>query len=386
MAGYKRHRGGDAWQLIVTIGTDYTGKPKRYTKTFHGTEKQADKELSRFYVECESGNYNSTKPVTVQALADVYMSESVNRTQKRNSRKSAESIMRNWILPYFGKRKVTSVTHFDVLQWVNMIEDQGKSAKTVHNIFSVFKGMFDFAQRIMRIITDNPCTDIVLPKVIKKESNSYQEEDALKILQILDNVPADDQALKCFMLLAIFGGFRKGEILGFDWQDLDLNHNTISVFRTRYRDSTEHEVFEDTPKTDRSLRTVTLPATVIKELKKLQTLQKKSKLQHGQYYVTDDYPDAIMKKSNGELLNPDKPYKWFGKLCKDNGLQFTGVHTLRHTNASLLVDMGANYVDVSKRLGHAQLSTTLNIYTHLFKNKDEQRADQLDQFAQKAIK
>lgn len=385
MAGYKRKGKGDAWYLEVTLGTDFTGKRKRYNKTVHcRTEREAEKELARFLIDCEDENFNTAAPTTVSALCEVYVEEYAKRYFKRNTQISTISHFENWVKKYLGKRKVTSIKKHDIQQLVNTIIDDGKSPKTVRNIYSDTRQLFEYAMKDLEIITSNPCNNVRLPELIKKESNSYNNEQVEKIVNALENVTEQDQPFKCFVLMALFGGFRKGELLGFDWSDVDFVNNTLTVRQARYRDKKNGEgIFLDTPKSEKSERTVSLPLFIFKELNKLDLQQKKEKLKFGQYYA--DSP-ALFRMEDGTSMNPSKPYKWFDALCKVNDLPQYGLHALRHTHASLLQSIGANYVDVSERLGHSEVSTTLRIYTHLFQEKDSTFADQLGEYREKLIK
>lgn len=385
MAGYKRRGKGDSWYLEVTLGTDFTGSRKRFNKTVHcRTEREAEKELARFIVECEDEHYNTASPATVSALCELYVNDYVKRHMKRNTQISTVSHFNNWIIPYLGKRKVSSIKKYDIQQLVNLMSDEGKSSKTIRNVFSDAKQLFEYAVKDVELISKNPCKNVRLPDLEKKESKSYNKEYVDKILLSLDDINPEDQALKCFILLSLFGGFRKGEILGFDWSDVDLEGNTITVRQARYKDNDGGKLFNDTPKSKKSARTISLPGFIFEELRRLDLQQKKDKLMFGQHYA--DSP-ALLRMEDGSPMNPNKPYKWFQTFCKTYDIPFYGIHSLRHTHASLLQSIGANYVDVSKRLGHSDTSTTLRIYTHLFdESRDEAFADMLSDYRSRVIK
>lgn len=378
MAGYKRHRGGDSWELTVTLGTDFTGKRKRFTKTVHcKNERAAERELSRFLVDCEDGNFNASKPTTVEALSILYMEECVKLYHKRNTQESTQQIINKWITPFLGRRKISAVKKIDIQQWVNMMVKQKKSPKTVNNNYTVMKKMFDYAVEV-DLLAKTPCDHIRLPKNKKKEAKTYMINDVEKILKGLDALPKDQQIFKCYILLSLFGGFRHGELLGFDWDHVDFDSHEINVEQTRYW-SDEGELFIDSPKSENSIRTVTLPEFVIKELKKLKSIQIEQSFQ-----LLDSYKSnpAIFKMEDGSCMPDKKAYYWFQTFCKHNNLPFSGIHRLRHTHASLLANLGSDMVQVSNRLGHSKLSTTLNIYTHMFENKDTSMAEKLDLFAE----
>lgn len=376
MPGYKRKRNGDAWQLIVTVGSDFTGKPRRYTKTVHGTEKEAEKELSRFYVECETGSANTSNPVTVAELCISYMENYCKRYHKVSAQRSDRTAINNWIKPLLGKRKIAKLKKLEVQEWVNYITDQGKSPKTVRNYFSVFRSMMDFAID-MDIITHNPCENVRLPKKEKAAIKSYSKDELKMLIQALEITSEDELRYKCAILLALFGGFRKGEILGFDWPDVDFDTCTMHVRQTRMI-GPQQGVYIDSPKTENSQRDVVVPPFIMDLLRKLKVQQKADKLKTGPLYNNSP---AMIKASDGDPLYPQVLQRWFTSFCKRNDLPAYGLHALRHTHASLLANIGADKVLVSQRLGHSQLSTTLNIYTHLFENTDKTVASMLQEYA-----
>lgn len=382
MAGYKRNRYGDAWELIVTLGTDFSGKPKRFRRTVHcASEKEADRELARFYVECEEGSVGSSGVMTIAGLADKYMVNYSLRYHKISSQRSDRTAINNWIVPYLGRKKLNKLKKLDVQEWVNFIVDQGKSPKTVRNYFSVLRSMMDFAID-MDLITTNPCVNVRMPSKARKESRSYDRDQLASMLRALDELPASELKYKCCILLALFGGFRKGEILGFNWSDVDFETCTMSVVRTRMI-GPGNGVYEDTPKTEKSSRQVVVPSFVIAALNQLKVQQFEQSFEWKQAYA---HSPAMIRSEDGRPLYPQVLQRWFTRFCNKNGLPAHGLHALRHTHASLLASLGADKVLVSSRLGHSQVSTTLNIYTHLFENVDNTIASQLESFAADLIK
>lgn len=382
MAGYKRMKRPGVWELTVTLGSDYKGKPQRYYKTIKAdTERDAEKELSRFFVQCEDGFFNASNITTIAQLCDLYQTEHVARFLKKSTQMSINSTVNNWIKPLLGKKKISKLKKVEVQQWVNHLTDEGKSPKTVRNCYSVLCSMLDYAVSDAELIQRNPAAGCKLPSPDKKESRSYNIEELSKILEGLEDLPREKLPYKCGILLAIFGGFRKAEVLGFNWDDVDFENKSISVVRTRMR--AKGIIYEDTPKTDKSRRTVSLPTFIFSELKDLKVSQLEEKLKFGVYY-TDTL--ALLKQPGGEAITPAMFDKFFRAFCPSIGVPCHGLHALRHTHASLLASLGANEVEVSQRLGHANLSTTLNIYTHLFENRDSEIADGLDNFKKKIAK
>lgn len=385
MPGTKRKGKGDSWYLEVTIGTDFSGKPIRYNRTFHGTEKDAEKALARFYIECEDGKVHKESKMTVVDLCDIYLIEYVDRYLKTSARRSIDPAIKMWIKPLLGNKKVSKVTRLDIQKWVNHLADPQErtnkkgekvvkqlSPKTVRNYYSALRGMFDFAVD-MGIVGDTPCKNIRMPKKTHKEATYFTIEEVNTLLGALEALPAEELKFKVAIYLGLFGGIRKGEIMGLNREDIDFERGEIAIRRTRMIKPKEG-VYEDTPKTDKSIRTVALPPEVMSEIWLLIAQQKEQKLQlQNQYH---DSP-ALLRNDHGDPLYPQVLQRWFTRFLEKNSLPHAGLHSLRHTHASMLVYLGADKMQVSTRLGHSQLSTTLNIYTHLFENADKKIAADL---------
>lgn len=375
MPGTKRKGKGDAWYFEVTIGTDFSGKPIRYNRTFRGTEKQAEKALARFYTECEDGKINKGTTMTIYDLASLYVDEYVSKHLKISNIKNVRPSLHKYILPLLGRKKVTKITRLEVQQWVNILIEKGElSSKTIKNHYSTLSGMMKFAVR-MGIIERSPCHDINLPKIQKKEAHYYTKEQVGQLLAALENIPDNELRYKAIVYIALFGGLRNGEIIGLNWEDLD--GSTVSIKRTRY--IKKGGIYEDTPKTLKSTRTVSLPQNAIDVLGELKIQQMERQLLLGDKWINTP---AMFKNDFGDVLYPNLPAKWLKVFLEKNSLPHITMHGLRHTHTSLLAYLNTNKLDISRRLGHSQLSTTLNIYTHIFEESDKQIANDLNIFTE----
>lgn len=373
MTGYKRHRGGDSWRLEVSVGFDAQGKPKRYSKTVHcKSEAEADRELAKFYTACAEGKVKKQSSMRIKDLCDLYYENHAKRFLKISSLGSMHSSIEQYIKPILGDKKCVKLTRLDVQQFVNDLSDKGLSPKTIRNRYSALRQVMAYGID-MDIIDDTPCKNIRLPKKDHKEANYYDLDDVKKLLVALEATSKDELVYKTAILVLLFGGLRKGEILGLNWADVDFKDQTIHVHRTRMIGA-NMGVYEDTPKTASSVRYVTLPAQVMKELKALQLQQKKRRLVLGSAYKQTD---AVLQGAMGGPLYPNHLDKWFREFLSDQALPKITLHGLRHTHASMLAHMNTDKMQISERLGHSELSTTLNIYTHLFENADKKIAEDL---------
>ena len=370
MTGSKRKRGADSWRLEVTIGTDIQGRPKRYSKTVHcKTPAEADRELAKFYTACAEGRICKQSSMLVSDLCDSYWDEYATRFLKKSSQRGLSTPVKIWIKPILGKKKCSKLTRQDVQKWVNLLADN-VSPKTVRNYYSALRQIMRYAVD-MDIIEDTPCKNIRLPKKDHTEARYYDIDNVKKLLVALEATSDDELVYKTAVLVLLFGGLRKGEILGLNWADVNFKDQSIHVHRTR-QIGPKIGLYEDTPKTASSVRYVTLPKQVMDTLRKLQLQQKKRQFELG--YIASD---AVIQGITGQPLYPQVLQRWFTRFINRSGLPAITLHGLRHTHASMLAHMNTDKIQISERLGHSELSTTLNIYTHLFENADRQIAEDL---------
>ena len=232
------------------------------------------------------------------------------------------------------------------------------SPKTIRNYHSFVSSMLGYAVR-MGMIRDNPARNVILPPLDHSEKECYTLEEAQRFLDSLEKAPTKYQA---FFVLAIYGGFRRGELLGLEWKDIDFKDHIISIRRTSLY-TKEKGIFTDTTKTARSQRTLKLPLAVFEILKKHRAAQAEERLKLGDVWHDSD---RLFVNWDGRPMHPNTPYHWLRGFCKETGQRFLGVHQFRHLNATLLITGGTDARTVSAALGHSQTSTTLNIYTHTF--------------------
>lgn len=234
------------------------------------------------------------------------------------------------------------------------------SPKTIKHYLTFVSDVMQYAVR-MGMIQDNPCRGgrVTVPKAPPTEREVYSLEEAQRFLESLEEAPIK---YKAFFILAIYGGLRRGEILGLEWKDLDFDSHIIQIRRTSLYLS-DRGTYTDTTKTAQSTRTLKLPAAVFAVLRQLRAEQAEERLKLGDLWQDHD---RLFTNLDGKPMHPNTPYHWLMRFCKATGQRFLGVHAFRHLNASLLIDAGADVTLVSKSLGHSQVSTTLNIYSHCF--------------------
>ena len=221
----------------------------------------------------------------------------------------------------------------------------------------------------------NPAVNAELPKMPKQEAAYLDEAEARQLLVLLHQEPIKYRAMITFDLLS---GLRRGELLGLRWQDVDFENQTITIVNTlNYAPGAG--VYVDTPKNTTSARPLKLSPTAFSMLLEYKRWQDDQRDACGDYWK--DTVGRVFTGDDGAPVFPDSLTKWFAAFVKRSGLPDVHIHSLRHTYASLMIADGTPLPVVSRRLGHAQVSTTANIYAHAIASADEKAAQIAEKFA-----
>jgi integrase len=242
----------------------------------------------------------------------------------------------------------------------------GKTINHHHRLISSILNQAVFWQ----VIPENPTRRVKPPKVERKEAKYLDEEQTVTLLHLLDNEPHQNQVMIRFFLLS---GVRRGELCGLEWKDIDFKNSMITVCRTSQY-LPEKGVFTKGTKTDSSVRTIKLPDQAFELLKEHRKWQRKKRIAMGDRWVDSD---RLFAQDDGTPVHPDSITGWFHDFISRTDLPQISIHSLRHTNITLLLAAGIPLRTVSYRAGHAQTSTTSNIYSHAIRTADEKAAEVL---------
>lgn len=257
----------------------------------------------------------------------------------------------------------------DTLEKLFVIHENTRtlSAKTVLEHHRLIHTVLDQAVK-EGLIPSNPADRVMLPKAEKKEVNYFQPETVAAIRDALESEPIKWKTLTHMLLIT---GARRGEILGLKWENVDFKGLRIYICNNILY-TAERGIYEETPKTERSKRYVSLPTETMQLLKKYQLWQYEERLRMGEYF---QYRGFVFSQDNGGPMHPDSVTDWLSKFSTRHNLPHVNPHAFRHTMASMLYFNGVDSVSISKRLGHAQVSTTANIYAHVMEEADKKNAD-----------
>lgn len=208
------------------------------------------------------------------------------------------------------------------------------------------------------------------PQQKKTAPRTLQPEQVRAIQEALETEHIKWQVL---VHLLIITGARRGEIIGLKWDAVDWEHSRIHIHNT-IQCTKEHGVYEETPKTERSVRWISLPRETMKLLRWYETWWRAEKLRLGPLFYDQGF---LFPRYDGEPMRPDAVTAWLDDFSKRHGLPHINPHAFRHTMASMLYYSGMDSVSISARLGHAQVSTTADIYAAIIEGADIKSAENL---------
>lgn len=249
-------------------------------------------------------------------------------------------------------------------------EDKGLADTTILHYHRLISTILNTAVH-WQLLISNPCQRVKPPKVKRKEARYLDEIQAAQLLECVQKEPYQYNVI---VQLLLYTGMRRGELCGLEWQDVDFFTNCLHIRRSSLY-IPEKGIFEDEPKNETSKRVIKLSVSAVQLLKDYRAWQEKQKAELG---TTWQNTNRLFTAWNGKPINPDTITAWFHDFVKRNNLPPCSVHSLRHTNATLLIASGAPIKTVSKRLGHSNVSTTGNIYTHAIQSADEAAAEALE--------
>lgn len=364
---------GGSYRIKVSCGYDINGKQMVQTKTWKPEEgmtpKQIEKEVQRqavlFEESCKIGQI--TASVKFEAFAEQWFEEYAKLNLRSSTYEKMKQLPKR-VYPAIGHLRLDKITGRHIQQFINDLALNGKnllngnslSRKTIVHHLNFISDVFSYAIK-MDMLSDNPCRNVTVPKGESKEKEIYTIDELAQIFELLDR---DDVPIKfrAFFKLAVYSGFRRGELLGLEWKDIDWENNLISVRRTSNY-TAERGTYTDTTKTKKSKRTLKFPDYVMNMLRELKEEQDKEQNELGNKWA---YTDRLFTQWDGKPMGNNSPYYWVKRFCKRNNLRFCDLHSLRHLHASLLINAGVDVVAVSGDMGHSCVGTTSNIYCHMF--------------------
>ena len=375
MAGSIEKRGKNSYRLIVSEGYDLHGKPLIHRKTVHGTKKEAEVELAKFVTEVQNGLVIDGKALRFSEFVEIWKRDYGSKELAQSTYKRYCRMLETRLLPYFGRFYINKIKPTDIMKFYDLLEKDTQlvrkkgnngsktkkplSGKTILEHHRLLRAMLHKAV-YWQLIVANPAERVQPPKARKPKRRSYDDEQTKILLENLELLSSEDTKYKVAIILTVFTGVRLGELMGLEWQDVDFRNGIISINRSSQYLS-DMGVFTKVPKTESSIREIAIPEFIISLLEEYKLWYEEQKSVYGELWTNSD---RLFVQADGKPMHPSTISKWFVKYVGQIGLPVINFHGLRHTNASLLVAQNIDIAVISARLGHAQISTTLDFYVH----------------------
>lgn len=421
-----RNRGNGHYQIMVSMGYDSKGKKLQKTASYtvdpKQTPRQQEKALQAFAAAFEAkvknGLYLDADTTTLSEFSERWMEEYVKPNLQPATVVKYQQVLEDQIIPVLGHLKLSKLRPHLITAFYNGLLKNGSrkdgksgsyspgSIRKTHNVLS---SILHTAVN-WEVIESNPCGKVRVPTgtPVSESVRFFTPDEVNRFLDFLEqpyyievtgHQRIDDtgkeyhvgdyriqrevpEQIRVLLRLAVYSGLRKGEILALQWSDIDFQRNTVSVTKSVSR--VKGKTIIKPPKTRGSVRKVTIPQFLTDELSRLRKSQEQMRIDlENPAWNPEEY---LFTQESGAVMNYSTPYEALQDLIDrynkgkppEEQLPKIPFHGLRHTNATLLIAGNQDIKTVSARLGHAQSSTTLDIYAHALAEKESKAADALE--------
>lgn len=386
---YQRSDG--RWESIIHYIDPETGEKKK--KSFYGKgPKEVLGKKKAFEEELKSGISPTTAKTTLNQWLDKWLETYARVKVRQNTYEDYKRIVDGHLKPALGSVPVKNLRPDQVQKMLNEKLAGGRqrdcgdnkkgghlSPRTVELIFTVLHSALGQALK-NGLVTRNVCDAVDKPKKVKTEFIPWTTEQSNYFLSSVK-----DSRLFPVYMVAWGAGLRRSEIVALRWSDIDLKNGTLSVRQSLVRVK-DRLVFQE-PKTTKSRRTVTLPASVTKELKSWKARQAQEEMNWraaNKHLPAEEIPkynplNLVFCNEVGEPMNPDFITRSFKKDLVAAKLPAIRFHDLRHGHATMLLELGEDIKVISERLGHSSIAMTGDIYTHVREQIQRRASNKLDE-------
>ncbi len=379
MRGNITRRGKESWRLRFDVGIDpATGRRKVQSVTVRGTKRRAQARLTELLASIDRGTFVEPSKVTVavHVRARLAQWESAGDIGAKTAERYRE-LIENQIVPHLGAKLIQQLKPAHIEAWHATLRANGRkgggglSARTIGHAHRV----------LSKALRDGVKFDLAMRNAAGREGQAAPKVMAEEIAII----PADKigetlaklrgRAIYSKVIVALFTGMRRGELLALRWSCVDFDAKEIRI-RESLEETKAHGVRFKATKTKSGRRDVTLPNIVVDTLRDHRRHQLEQRMAMGLGRPPDDglvFPALDQGPQAPRQLSGD-----WRQVAAAIGLGDVTFHALRHTHASQLIDANVDVVRISKRLGHASPNITLQVYAHLFRKRDDVSADAIN--------
>ncbi len=336
-------------------------------KTFYGkTRKEVQEQLKTALYEQQQGKLLTARRQTVGQFLTHWLEDVHKPAVRVRTYVRYEMQLRRHILPALGGMQLAKLTVQHVQKFYAQMLQKGLSPQSVRLLHAMLHKAFDYAVHV-DLLPRNICDHVSLPRIEKRETRALSLEQALRLLET-----ARGHRMEALFVLALVTGMRRGEIVALKWSDVNLTEGVISVQRSLVE--LKGGIIESKPKSSRGYRSIILPPFALEALKKhreRQQLMRREALQ----WQENDY---VFCTSHGTPFAAANLRTAFKALLAKAELPDIRFHDLRHSVATLLLELGTHPKIVQELLGHENIGMTMDIYSHVMPTMQKEAMARLD--------
>ncbi|CAI8857336.1 tyrosine-type recombinase/integrase [Bacillus sonorensis] len=361
------------YKIDVSLGTDPITGERIRKRPSAPTKKEAEALEAILRSKHKSKEWISKKEISFPELIELYLNE-CKLSNKPGYHNIQSYTIDKHIRDYFKKADIKRITHNEIIDFRKALIDKeqsnGKklSNKSINNLLATLSQLFETAVN-EGVINENPCSKVKRLPLKHKKMKFWRPEEFKKFISF---IPDDQLLFKTFYTTAYLTGLRCGEMLALQWDDIDPYLMEIDIRKSATYIKGEFIVTE--PKTRNSIRRISINNKLLQLLEHWKRHQKELFNSLNIPHSVNTYVFQYKEKPSSKDIFSRK-IKYF---CKDTDLEPIRLHDFRHSHAALLINQGEDYITIKERLGHASVRTTIDVYGHLYPNKQKEMADKLD--------
>lgn len=416
---------GDTYRIRVSNGFDYKGRRVSVSMTYtprskkeSAIEKEVLAEAIKFEERVRSGEYYSGETVSFMDFAETWLEDWAKKHVTTGTQESYWNLLGRWVFPRIGTKKLSKITAFDIQNIVKDMETAGRAPGSIRRAIAATNSVMKYAYR-MNVVRENVVDRVELPKMgHDDELHYFTLEQSKRFLEALEqkypfqysacvhSYDADGGAnyreaytayhtiplqYQSYFYLAVYGGFRRGELIALTWKDVDFEKRSVTINKAASKTKSEGQIIKD-PKTKAGFRTIQLPKKCFQILRSWKAEQKRICMTLGDAWegfrgAEYDNNSVFIDLKSGKMMNLDTPghkfeeiVEMYNRSCENekDRLPRIRLHDLRHTSATLLLSENVDIETVSHRLGHSKASVTLDVYGHALETMDSKASDTLE--------
>jgi integrase len=371
-AGHIRPRGPGAWEIKHDIGRDLkTGRRITKYATVRGAKRDAQRALRELLGAVDDGTHVDRSKLAVgeYVRARINQWHGAGKIGGRTAENYRDMLARH-IEPHIGSVRLQKLTTADVERWHTTLRQRGICARSIQDMHKVLSRALNEAVRHNLVVRNV----VALEKAPRAEREEMVILTAEQIKVALSKL--DGHQMQVPVIVALYTGMRRAEMLALRWASVDLDTKVIRV-REALEETRASGVVVKAPKTAAGRRDIRLPEIVVSALRGHRRAQLEVRMALGQGKMPDDALVFPADPAGGHLSPMAFSQRW-GRTVRKLGLPAVSWHSLRHSHASMLIDAGVDVVTISKRLGHASPDITLKVYAHLYRLDDGKAADAIN--------